>query len=292
MKLEKSYSIELQRNISPVEADLKYREGKITSKFAFECPDDNCHAAVTCANLDRPKEKRKVEPYYKVVEVHSERCLIGKDLSGVKRKKSKYSDYSETDEYISNAVRLNLRPHSTKRPVEKDGVSEDEFITKGRPIRESDGEEGKRKKQASKVLSSMVDSFLSEESILVQLPEIGTMPIQELFVEIDGQKIESFADEFRIYFGKAWFNKHEAGYSVVFANRLEHDENVVRPSFFIPNSLIEETSYRLFQEKKLNGLLDKKPRLVFIASETGPFCKDKYINFWLEGLEYLEYRTQ
>ncbi len=292
MKLEKAYSVDLKINMTASEADIHHNEGKISSKFAFTCPDDNCEAQVTCANLDRPKAKRKVEPYYKVIEEHSEQCLIGKDISGEKKKKTIYSDiYSEADEYISNAVRLNLRPHSTKRPAEQDGTSENEVVTKGRPSRESDREEGRRKKQTSKVLSSMVDSFLNNENLIVQLPQIGTMPIQDLFVEVDGQKVESFVDEFRVYFGKAWFNKYEAGYSVVFANKLEHEGEAVRPSFFIPNSLVEETTYRLFQEKKLNEQVDKKPRLVFIASETGPYCKKQYINFWLEGLEYLEYRA-
>lgn len=293
MKLDKAYSLELKLSVSPVEADLKYREGKITSKFKFECPDDNCNAAVTCANLDRPKAKRKVEPYYKVVEEHSEQCLIGKDISGVKRKKTRYSDiYSEADEYISHAVRLNLRPHSTKRPTAQDEMSEEEFVTKGQPRRESEGgEEGKRKKQSSKVLSSMVDSFLNNENITVQLPEIGTMPIQDLFVEIDGQNLNGFVDEFRIYYGKAWFNECATGFRVVFANKLHFEDVTTRPCFFISSNLIAETSYRLFQEKKLNEQIDKKPRLVFIASEVSPHCKGKYINFKLEELEYLEYRS-
>ncbi|MCL1123410.1 hypothetical protein [Shewanella surugensis] len=294
MKLEKAYSIELKLAVSPVEADFKYSNGSITSKFKFECPDDNCNAAVTCANLDRLKVKRKVDPYYKVVEEHSEKCLIGKDISGVKREKAIYTDiYSEADEYISNAVRLNLRPHSTKRPEDESDPLEGDMVIKGRPRRTSDEEtEGKRKKQSSKVLSSMVDSFLNNENLIVQLPGIGSMPIQDLFVEVDGQKVESLVDEFRVYFGKAWFNKYETGYSVVFENKLNHEDLAVRPSFFIPNSLIAETAYRLFQEKKLNKQVDKKPKLVFIASETGPYCKDKYINFWLEGFEYLEYRQQ
>ncbi|MGY5651713.1 hypothetical protein [Vibrio cincinnatiensis] len=293
MKLEKAYSLELKQEVSPVDADRKYREGKITSKFKFECPDDNCNAAVTCANLDRPKAKRKVEPYYKVVEDHSEQCLIGKDISEAKRKKTKYSDiYSEKDEYISNAVRLNLRPHSTKRPIEQGSLAEDEFVTKGRPRPESeDGEEGKRKKQTSKVLSSMVDSFLNNENIIVQLPEIGTMPIQDLFVEIDGQNLNDFVDEFRIYYGKAWFNECSTGLRVVFANKLHFEGVNTRPCFFISRNLIAETSYRLFQEKKLNEQVDKKPRLVFIASEVSPHCKGQYINFKLEELEYLDYRS-
>lgn len=61
--------------------------------------------------------------------------------------------------------------------------------------------------------------------------------------------------------------------------------------FFIPRRLVDETSYRLFQEKKLQEQIDKKPRLVFIVSEVGPYCKGNYINFKLEELEYLEYRS-
>ena len=292
MKLEKAYAIELKRAISPVEADIKYINGEITSKFNFKCPDDNCNAAVTCANLERPKIKRKVDPYYKVVEDHSSQCLIGKDISGIKRDKTKYTDiYSEEDEYISNAVRFNLRPHSEKRPKDDIKPTDDEIVLKNKPnLKNTNSTETKRRKQSTKVLSSMVDSFLNNESINVQVPGIGTMSITELFIEINGQNISDFVDEFRVYYGKAWINKVSTGYRVAFINTLSHNENETSPSFFIPTNLLSATTYRLFQENKLDELTDKKPKHIFIVSETGPHAKDKYINFRLEALEYLEYR--
>jgi len=67
LKLEKAYSKDIKLCITAYKADMLYRKGKIKSKYNFKCPDENCNAPVTCANLDRPKEKRKRDPYYKVV---------------------------------------------------------------------------------------------------------------------------------------------------------------------------------------------------------------------------------
>lgn len=293
MRLSKAYSTDLKKSITPEEADTKYLLKEVRSKYNFQCPDEFCDAAVTCANLDRAKEKRKVDPYYKVVEEHSKKCLIGKSLLGIKVNKSKYSDiYSSNDEYVDNAVRLNLQPHSTLRPEVKDSLSDEDVATKGRPKLANDEErEGKRKKQRTKVLSSMVDAFLNKEQLTIQLPNLEIMPIKSVFVEIDGQEISCFTDDFRIYFGKAFINKLQNGYSIVFDKKLSYEDREVRPSFYIPNRYIEDSRHRLFQEKKLDELASKKrPKQFFIVSETGPYPKEKYINFWLEGLEYMEYR--
>lgn len=44
------------------------------NKKNFRCPNGKCCIAVTCANLEKPKAARKVDPYFRSVEDHKENC--------------------------------------------------------------------------------------------------------------------------------------------------------------------------------------------------------------------------
>ena len=83
MKLEKAFSEDIESNITAQEADNLYAQGIIKSKFGFQCPDAFCVASVTCANLDRPKNKRKRDPYYKVIGEHHPNCELGVCAVGI-----------------------------------------------------------------------------------------------------------------------------------------------------------------------------------------------------------------
>lgn len=290
MKLEKAYSEELGKSITAQEADKHYEDGKITSKFKFQCPDDNCSAPVTCANLDRPKHKRKRDPYYKVVGDHSDECSIAKDIEPQKKGSRITTDiYSDSDEYIDHTIRLNLQPPSTKRPEpagKNDGGDDDESRAKQGQTPDS----GKRKIQRSKTLSSLIDAYLANESHTVQLPEIGVINIRDFFVAINGQDLSELEDEFRIYYGKAWFNKKENGYSIVFDKTLTSADITKRPSTYMPLEKLIESGFKRFKVSELEKLADKKPKTVFILSQAGPQVRNGYINFWCEGPEYLDYR--
>lgn len=59
----------------------------------------------------RPKHKRRLDPYYKVVSDHSNTCSIAEDIRIHTRTKCVYFDgYSDSDNYFENGFRLNLRP--------------------------------------------------------------------------------------------------------------------------------------------------------------------------------------
>ena len=290
MKLEKAYSEDIRLCITAQEADILFEEGKIKSKFNFQCPDENCDAPVTCANLDRPKEKRKRDPYYKVVGMHSSLCNLAKDIDNKRKISRKILDiYSDSDEYIDHAIRLNPQPPSTKRP-EPTGASISTEHNEAKARKGGEQESGKRKIQRSKTLSSLIDSYLAKESLEVQLPEIGAININDLFIEINGQDLSDFEDEFRVYYGKAWFNKKENGYSIVFEKTLTLHGITKRPSTYIPIDMIEESGFKRFNLNTLEQISDNKPKMVFLLSELGPRVKNGYINIWCEGLEYLDYR--
>jgi hypothetical protein len=290
MKLEKAFAEDIKLNITAQEADKQFAEGVIKSKFNFQCPDENCDAPVTCANLDRPKVKRKRDPYYKVVGEHSFKCDIAKDIAPQKKSSRVTTDiYSDSDEYVDHAIRLNLQPPSTKRP-EPTGNTQGADDAEARARSGNNQGSGKRKIQRSKTLSSLIDAFLAKELHTVQLPEIGVIDIKDLFVEINGQDLSELEDEFRIYYGKAWFNKKEGGYSIVFDNTLTANEITKRPSTYMPIDKLDASGFKRFNLSTLEKVADGKPKLVFLLSETGPRVKHEYINIWCEGPEYLDYR--
>lgn len=293
MKLEKAYSEDLKKAITAEDADYNFLLGKISSKYAFTCPDENCNAAVTCANLDKKKSQRKIPPYYKVVGEHDINCLINQAIIEKNKQKIEQNDiYSENDTYIDNAVRLNLRPVNHQRTTtDNSTISKDDTIKTGHKA--NSNQSNKRKVLPSKTVSSLVSAFLNKEKLIVQIPEVGILPIEDLFIEINGQDISNFNDEFRVYYGLAWINKVDKGFSVKFANKLINGNLQIRPSFFIALSVIENSAYAKFNLETLNKLCNKSLKQVFILSETGPRPKEnEYLNFWLEGLEYMDYRIK
>lgn len=294
MKLEKAFSLDLNRTVTAADADYHYQQGAIRSKFSFKCPGLDCDAQVTCANLDRPKSERILDPYYKIVSDHSDSCTIAKDIRIQKRIKSVYDDeYSDSDEYIENAFRLNLRPLNNAR-TGNDEADDDEQTVGVRGQRQTTSTQTRRRQQRSRTVSSLVASFLNGDDFEVQLPRTGLISLRKLFIEIDGQQLGDFEDDMRIYYGKAWVNKSPKGngFSVRFANTLRHGELNVRPSFFISDELIKQSGYRKFQQTTLKVLATSKPVDIYILSAVGPYLhkSGEYINFKLEGLEYLEYR--
>ena len=290
MKLEKAYSYEIGKSITAQEADMHYENDNITSKFKFKCPDESCSAQVTCANLDRPKAQRKRDPYYKVVGDHGIDCEIAKDIDPQRKGTKGGKDiYDESDEYIDNAIRLNLQPPSTKKPTPTGNDPEGGSDEGGKKPSTNLGE-GKRKIQRSKTLSSLVDAFLANESHMVQLPGVGVIDIKELFVEIRDQDISELPDEFRIYYGKGWIKKRKGGYGFVFAKNLKHGELECQPSTYISETRVDQSSFKRFKKTTLNKLANKYQKTIFLLSETSPYPNEDFINIWCEGLEYLEYR--
>ncbi|MCU7931382.1 MAG: hypothetical protein KZQ90_11315 [Candidatus Thiodiazotropha sp. (ex Codakia rugifera)] len=301
MKLEKANSTELRENVTARKADELYKKGVITSKYEFTCPDDTCDSPVTCANLDKPDSQRRREPYHKLVgdlSTHSKDCKIKADIIASKRKGRRVLDelYGDEDEYIDHAVRVNLNSHSNRRPDDATDTGNRDENEEVRLTRKETGEgAGKRKIQRSQTISSLVDDYLSGENFTVQLPGSELIELCDLFIEIDGQDVGVFPDEPRIYFGRAWFNENEKGFTVRFANKLRSDEveqMEVRPSFFIGNDAVEASPFKKFCRANIEKLKGKQPKAVYLWSDTGPRpVKGKYINFYLKAFEYMDCRS-
>jgi hypothetical protein len=294
MKLEKALSLETNTQVTASRADELYKKS-IFSKFQFECPDPKCDAQVTCANLDKKKEKRKRDPYFKVVGPHSTKCEIAEDQKKVGRTRRQVVDiYSDSDEYFDNAVRLNLQNTSTVKTVDDTPEDLEGGVRLTRPKSLDEDEHRKRKIQRSKTLSSMVDAYHKGENFDVQLPGVGLIKLQDLFVELDGNQISDFEDEYRVYFAKAYINKREAGdFSINYLSHIKDDEAEKKLSILLTNDVIDEYPLKKYQRSALEKLANNYQKTVYILSETGPFINNRnndYANFWIESLMYMECR--
>tara|TARA_R110001583_G_scaffold10719_2_gene49380 strand:- start:9217 stop:10107 length:891 start_codon:yes stop_codon:yes gene_type:complete len=295
MKLEKAYSIDIKRKITAEEADILYDKSFVKSKYAFKCPEDNCEAQVTCANLDRLKKLRKRDPYFKAIDQHDDECSIGRAIRDNVRREGKGDNPYGTDKPVIGTVRLNLNtpPVDKVMPTkdENNGGSATGFGT-GKGRGRKTGEE--REITATRTVSSLVDAFSNNKQLTIELPGQDSIPINDLFVPIDKQDIGDFIDEYRIYYGKAFFNKAKngQGYIVRFATPLKTNEREILPTFFITNELMDKCSLKKFKKSELDKLSDGKPRTVYLLSEVSPVLNwsEDYINFQLEALHYMDCR--
>lgn len=294
MSLLQAYSLDLGKKINAKEADIAYQKGFIGSQKNFQCPHQECGIAVTCANLERPKYKRKVEPYFKSVENHKFGCPFAEEE---RRTKSQDIDKNGFYENVTSGEILVNLAEPTPKKQNSDNASEVKEINVSRTCQLSDSKKDKVSTNQTKTLSVLVSSFLNNENFPITLPR----PYQEriflkdAFIKVDGQDLSSLEQNcWRVYYGKAWINKLSSGdYQIKFDSQL-HDLSVevsgVRPSFFISKSLICDSPYEKFTKEKIDELVvQKKPKQVFIFSDVPSLNHTKkYINFILEGLPYLE----
>ncbi len=295
MKLEHARSLELGEDITAGDADKLFALGALTSKHLFECPELNCHAQVTCANLDRPKRLRKRDPYFKFVSEHSVGCLLEAETDeDMRRIKSMREDPEALPFIIDDVVDLDLSTPN-RRIIHDLPTSDDEdAITKRSRKTVADDEENNRFRHSRKRLSGLVSAFIEKENFFLNTAE-GKLHLRDFFIRVGNSKdLSEYPDEPRVYFGKAWLNRKDDYYLVRFDNEMRTSKIKCKPTFFIPARLVERSEYRRTSREKLDKIAlatPSKPLYVFIFSELPPVKSNtgNYINFKLDDLTYLYY---
>ena len=294
MSLLQAYSLDLGKIINAKEADIAYEKGLVSGQKNFQCPHQACGIAVTCANLERPKYKRKVDPYFKSVENHKFGCPFAEEERRIKLLEIDKNGHYEN--VASGEILVNLAEPTPKKQ-NSDSASEAKESSVSRTHQLSDSKKEKLSINRTKTLSVLVSSFLNNENFQITLPK----PYQEriflkdAFIRIDGQDLSDLEQNcWRIYYGKAWINKLSNGdYRIVFDNKMSScdlNKNAVRPSFFISRDWIEHSPYEKFSKSQMDKLANNKwCREVFILADTPSLNSSKeYINFMLDGLPFLE----
>lgn len=299
MTLPNAYSLDLQKVINPKDADIAYQAGKIASQKNFTCP--LCGIAVTCVNLSKPKNERKVEPHFRSVENHKIDCKLGKQENLAKITRNQSDNDSHYQNVQSGEILFDPTEPTPKKQYDDDlDRNSSQSIKRHSPKQNNNTH--KRKVNSRQRLSVIVSAFLNQENYLLTLP----MPFQErkslqdIFIEIAGQDLSELEDDcWRIYYGDAWIKEmDDGGFLIRFKDALKNEElkinggdaaNTVRPTFFISKEMIEQTSLVKFSAQRMKQKTNKKLHQVFIMAHKPALNQTKeYINFILEGLAYLE----
>lgn len=294
MKLEKARSLELSRDITAEEADNFFLDGTVTSKHLFECPEVNCHAQVTCANLDKPKRLRKRDPYFKFVSEHGKDCRVEAEYDeSIRNVRTTREDPEALPFILDDIVELDLSSPSKYTVHDEPKPDDENAIVKrlGRSAAIDNGEEAKRR-HSRKRLSGLVNAFISNEYFFLNTSE-GKLPLRNFFIKIDDSKdLRQYQDEPRVYFGKAWLNRKDDYFLVRFDKKMRAAESKCKPTFFIPARLVDRSEYDRTSREKLDKIASaSKPLYLFIFSELPPVKSNTgdYINFKLDDLTYLYY---
>lgn len=289
MSLPEAYSLDLGKNINAKVADIEFQKGLIKNQKRFRCADVKCQIAVTCANLERPKKDRKVEPYFKSVEEHKTGCKYA--TKEAKSKKRTIAD--DYDEQVGvNDILLNLTEPTRKKENESTMDRETTDYTLIENIKNPQNKKGNIHRNQTRTLSVLVTAFKNRENypIVLPLPFQESKNISDIFVEINGQELSQLEQNcWRIYWGKAWINKMPNGdYQIKFANKLKDNELEISPTFFVKKSMVETSTYKKFNIDAMDKRI-KKLHIVYILSDVPATNHSrKYINFSLESLPYLE----
>lgn len=292
MRIEKAFSTEIEELLTSVRADQEFQKGNIKDKRAFQCPDLSCKAAVVCANLDKKPYLRKIFPYYKVVGKHSNTCKIYADVKHPLRKRTLYEEvtYGDGCKEYKPEVRLNVAPADNVKSNFNNVIKpKKERIRVGFLSNKNSSVNGQR--QQTMKLSAVIDSWYDKEEIELELPDGEVINIEDFFIKIGGQRLFDLENKMRCYYGLAWFKERQDSFRIGFADTLKINEAEAKPSFFLPHNLIKENNYPKFQMETIKQLANKKPKTVFIISESSPHVKGEFINFDCKKLEYFDYKV-
>lgn len=295
MTLSTAYSIDLNKNINAEEADIAFQQKKIFSQKDFRCSNKECRTAITCANLEKPKAARKIDPYFRSVEDHKENCPFAvEEAKDIEPEKSD-SYYDGVDTTKGNTL-INLSLPSPK----PQGTEPTDIATRKTASSRSSSKRknSEHNNSRTKTISSLVTSFLNGEEFDVTLPYpyAEEIRLQDLFIEINKQNINDLdQDTLRIYYGKAWINDVRGGYQIKFENNLldtSRSDTEVRtqPRLYIRQDKIKDAPYEKY--RKMENLVDSEKKNVFILSHAPALsARGNYINFTFTGFQYLEVIT-
>ena len=290
MKIEEAYSEDYGDNIDAETAYDLFWSGTIKNKRNFTCPDPSCNVKITCANLDRPRDQMKVQPYFKYVEPHETECDFYRQFKDAQVEDPEKKRRRRSGTPLDDVLHFQRPPshYEVKRQESTKKV-------KGTGGIEGNPKQPREKKKPSQntkshrySISPIVSKYLSGEakSLFVMIDKVR-IPYEKLFVNI---KKEKQYQGNRIYFGKAYVNMIDAkSYSIQFLDTLEIADLTKKPSIYIRQELIEKSFRKnMFNEMFKRHVAEKRPVFVFVYSK--PTTTGKFINFKIANLDFLDFQ--
>jgi len=306
MKIEQAYSLDSDETVDAELAYDYYWAGIIKNKKNFECPAENCTVPITCANLDKIRQDMKVDPYFKTVGEHEPDCELVREVLT----KNTYSDLVE-ESGNNRAKKTDTFPDvfGFSRPASH--FDKKQKSPKGISVVSSEEDKRKRKTESNSAgrqssthyaLRAFVSKFLRYKSLSI----LGQRYInikgydvsyKEMFVSVSGGDLKNISKYPRIYFGKAFIDKRkESDYSANFEDSLSFDGELLRPSTYISESLINDGFTKKLSQEKFEALSNKNYPICWVFVYGIPKVKTvnskSYININVSNLDYFDLREK
>lgn len=280
-----------------IDAELAYElfwNDVIKDKKAFSCPDPNCNANVTCANMDTPNFDLKQNPHFRAYD-HSSTCEIDS-----MQKKNLSPNNAKGNVKTYNLDELLLSRPDYKRNHNTIDIQKviDGKIYKGINPRNKEGINNYNPRyftiRSLVTKLSKIRSSNEDDQYFIKIGE-EQISYKELFIGIFDQNLENLPSKPRIYWGSAFLDKVESKnlFTVRFSNDLKYNNLKLRPSFLLHEDLIKMSKSKLIK-KRIQLFADIQPHLALVFIYGMPYINQKgnktYINFKLENLDLLDVR--
>ena len=287
-----AWSIELGQELTASEAHEKWFMGILSDKTMFECRDENCHAQITCVNMDKQQYQMKMREHFKVYGQHSEKCEEVKRNKDVNRK-HKTGAGTESPE-LEEEITFNMErlPSHKETQIDKhsDDFSEGQSVENKVVKKEKEGvkRRGSRKSHlylvhtlVTKYLYGLKNGTLAKIKVNICYPgskKIYPTPLDKLFKNIKSTPfVSEEAWKMKIFFGKANISKNKKGeYWVNFEEPLYNDERKV--CCVINQQIIDNTLSENASKKLLEGFLYKENTYCFAFGKLKETKDRIYIN--------------
>lgn len=270
MKIDEAYSIEMERVLDAEEAyEMYWDNNGITDQRNFICTDPKCNASITCANLYKKRTEMKKAPYFILVGTHADGCNSGNRGEILA---SKYVKRNVPAPYINpqkSYFHFN-RPYNHLKKIVSKNVNNFIKLNNDESRYHSDIKKKIRAKEriphryeigslVNKYETFKEDGTTHNNYIILSDAKNIKLSYSEMFVPINKQDLDVLSKYKRIYYGNAKVKRYNEYYLVKFINEFTSKGNLMAPSMFIRNKVVENywrgSSY---WQERLDSILNKE----------------------------------
>ncbi len=289
-----AFSLDMKDIIDPEKAYELFWKGIITNKRNFECPDENCSAQVTCANIDKLEHNMKQGVHYRVIGKHSELC----EFEALERKLTTELNNGKVRNNPNKKV--NFDNFHLKRP-------DDYYKKKGTNISNLNFSKIERKRN---LRNSYIESFSAPRNYYSIRPIVTkylklenhnnnfimikgkSLSYENFFSKISTTNFNDINEYPQIYFGEAYVNILEnKNIQIRFKDGFIKNENDrFKTSIFINRETLE-LEKNSYWKKKIFKVADSRrcESKFFIYGKPNEY--NGYVNFNIKNLDFLETRN-
>lgn len=291
-RIELAYSLELNRVMDALEANELWLEGKLKDKRNFECIDQNCHAGITCRNMDTYINNRKMLPNFIMSSRennHDINCQIYKEYEEQFKKNNKQKKGEKAKTIGKRACFHMIRPENHKLIQHIDN-SNGILSTKNKKEKiEKKYISSENRKSNYYWLYSIITYYLNSY-------KNGTLHDDKLEIDFGNGKIYNYSldklfkrikteNEFTdtdkkhyVYCGKGKiFGRKDGGYDLVFDDKFVNSSKKVK--CIINKNMIEQCTIGRINKIHIFEQMKEKESFIYVLGTKN--ISDKYNTVYL-----------